>query len=276
MFGIAVARLDQVSEEERARYEELYCGLCRSIKASYGQISRAALSYDLAFLALLLNSLHEHPEVRGAERCVSHPAKAMAFAESAATAYAADVSVIFAYHKCLDDIADDGSMRGHAGRLFLQSAYERAKGRQPAIADACESSMARIRALEADPDTTPDAAAQEFGELLGAVFAQAGSPFEGTMAALGRALGIFVYMMDAAVDLDADLCNNSYNPFRGLDMDPDQMRTVLEALAADVALAFEKLPLEQDAHLLQSVVYAGLWQKFNQTYRDSEPTTGSR
>ena len=30
----------------------------------------------------------------------------------------------------------------------------------------------------------------------------------------------------------------------------------------EATTAFEKLPLEQDLHLLRSVVYAGVWQKY--------------
>lgn len=267
MFGIAVARLDQVDDAERARYEELYCGVCRSLKARYGQISRAALSYDLAFLAMLLDSLHEYPNERASMRCISHPAKEMPSATSPATEFAADMSVMFAYHKCLDDIADDASLRGRAGSKLLANAYQRCRARYPELCAECEASMARIREIETAAQTEPDEAAREFGSLLGNVFAYTGGIFEQTMRELGQALGVFVYMMDAAIDLRADIRNNSYNPFKGLDMDADAMQVVLTELAGDVAHAFEKLPLEQDIHLMRSVIYAGMWQKFNQTYR---------
>ncbi len=40
------------------------------------------------------------------------------------------------------------------------------------------------------------------------------------------------------------------------------MREDLHLLAAGVAEAFERLPLERDLRLLRSVVYAGVWQKY--------------
>lgn len=273
MFGIAVARLDQVDDAERARYEELYCGLCRSIKARYGQVSRAALSYDLAFLAMLLVSLNECPETHGAERCVSHPAKAMPFAESQATAFAADMSVMLAYHKCLDDIADDGSLAARAASAFLKGAYDKAECLHPQLCAACTQTMEDIRCIEQSPAAPPDAASIAFGELLGEIFAAEAGAFAETMRGFGCALGRFVYLMDAAVDLRADVRDNSYNPFKELDMTVEGMRTILESLIGEAARLFERLPLERDAHLMRSVIYSGVWQKFNQAYASETTRT---
>ena len=41
---------------------------------------------------------------------------------------------------------------------------------------------------------------------------------------------------------------------------------MLGALALDAAEAFDALPLERDLDLLQSVIYSGIWQKFNALY----------
>ena len=58
MFGIAIARLDKITDIEKQRYQALYCGLCKSLKERYGQVSRLSLSYDLVFLAMLFDSLY--------------------------------------------------------------------------------------------------------------------------------------------------------------------------------------------------------------------------
>ena len=281
MFGVAVARLDQVSEAEKERYQALYCGLCRAIKRRYGQLSRAALSYDLAFLTMFLDSLTEPVERSGTARCVAHPAKQMPYCESAYSDFAADLSVALAYHKCLDDVADDGSAKAHAAEMALRSRYAQAQERIGAECAAIQQAMEEIRALEAQPDTAPDACARVFGRLMGQLFAAgccweeaaAASRWEGAMwaqaaAGFGALLGRFIYMMDAAVDYAADERSGSYNPFVRLGAGPQQMREVLEVLAADMAEAFERLPLVQDVHLMRSVLYAGVWQKFNHTYKE--------
>ena len=112
MFGFVVADAGALSEEEKERYRAVYCGLCLALRDRYGQLSRACLTYDLTFFVLLCNSLHEPAETQGTSHCVMHPAPAAprAWARSAWTDYAADLSVALAYHKVLDDVADDGDL----------------------------------------------------------------------------------------------------------------------------------------------------------------------
>lgn len=310
MFGIAVARLDQVSDEEKERYQALYCGLCRSIKRRYGQVSRAALSYDLAFLTMFLDSLIEPPETCGSEHCISHPKKRMPYCESAYSDYAADLSIALAYHKCLDDIADEGTTKAHAAELALRKQYAKAHQRIPNECVAIERSMQQIRDLESTPDTSPDSCGRVFGQLMGELFGsgclwpvenmgspgihpslsnedlaegaeESGTPspapqagtLEGRVWAraageFGALLGRLIYMMDAAVDYESDKESGSYNPFVRIGATPQQMREVLAVLAEAATDAFERLPLVQDVHLMRSVLYAGVWQKFNHTYKD--------
>ena len=50
MFGYVVPAWEGLSEAERERYHEAYCGLCRAIGERCGQRCRCALTYDLVFL----------------------------------------------------------------------------------------------------------------------------------------------------------------------------------------------------------------------------------
>ena len=108
------------------------------------------------------------------------------------------------------------------------------------------------------------------GALLGRLFAYGQGFWADAMGELGRALGRFIYLMDAAVDFDDDERSGSYNPFVALGSTPAAMQTALAVMADGTAAAFERLPLEQDLHLLRSIVYAGLWQRFNQTYQGTD------
>ena len=72
--------------------------------------------------------------------------------------------------------------------------------------------------------------------------------------------------MDAAADYADDERSGSYNPFVRLESNPQDMRTLLAVLIGNAADTFERLPLEQDLHLMRSVLYAGVWQQFNRTY----------
>ena len=75
MFGFVLPNLDSLNEEEKQRYRAVYCGVCRSIKDRYGQLSRLTVSFDMTFLALVLGSLYEPSESLGSKRCPIHPTK---------------------------------------------------------------------------------------------------------------------------------------------------------------------------------------------------------
>ncbi len=268
MFGIVTTTLSTLSEEEKTRYHELYCGLCHALRDRYGQISRATLNYDLTFFIIVSNSLHESAEETGSVHCVMHPRKKMPFARSAFSDYAADMTVALAYHKCLDDWHDDRSARARVAQALLEGAYARAKENIPEQCTAVEESMAEIERLEGSPDTSPDDVALLFGWLFGELFAHDQGPWREMMRLFGAQLGRFIYLMDAAVDYADDEKSGSYNPLVNLQMPPENMKTLLAVLIGEAAATFEKLPLEQDLHLMYSVLYSGVWQKFNETYRE--------
>ena len=296
MFGFVVADAGALSEEEKERYRAVYCGLCFALRDRYGQLSRACLTYDLTFFVLLCNSLHEPAVTQGASHCVMHPAPAppRPWARSAWTDYAADLSVALAYHKVLDDIADDGDLKARAAERLLAGAYERARTRIPEQCAEIERAMAAIRTIEEagrsnedalsggagtacdspfSADATdavlafdPDAAAHEFGRMLGRLFAHNQGFWAETMEELGRGLGRFIYLMDAAVDFAGDTASVSYNPFVALGSDAEAMRATLALTAADAVTPYERLPLVQDAHLMDAILYSGIWAQFNKAY----------
>lgn len=320
MFGFVVADAGALSENEKERYRAVYCGLCLALRDRYGQLSRACLTYDLTFFMLLCDSLHEPVETQGASHCVMHPAPAAPrpWARSPWTDYAADLSVALAYHKVLDDVADDGDLKARAAERLLAGAYERARTRIPEQCAEIERAMAAIRAIEgagrrasaapsdnaehtgisprglrsnaavdalandsetaafrsesATPDLAfdPDAAAREFGRMLGRLFAHNQGFWAEAMEELGRGLGRFIYLMDAAVDFADDAASGSYNPFVALGSDAEAMRATLALAAADAVAPYERLPLVQDAHLMDAILYSGVWAQFNKTYPPDE------
>lgn len=269
MFGFVVADAGALSEKEKERYRAVYCGLCLALRDRYGQLSRACLTYDLTFFVLLCNSLHKPAETQGASHCMMHPTPAAPrpWARSAWTDYAADLSVALAYHKVLDDVADDGDLKARAAERLLAGAYEQARTRIPEQCAEIERTMAVIRAIEqGGAADDPDAAAHEFGRMLGRLFARDQGFWTAAMEELGCGLGRFIYLMDAAVDFDDDAASGSYNPFVALGSDAEAVRATLALAAADAAAPYERLPLVQDAHLMDSILYSGVWAQFNKTH----------
>ena len=124
MFGYVIANKKALSDDQRARYQSVYCGLCESLRKIYGPAARMVLSYDMAFLILAVNALYELPEDKTESRCLAHPVAAREKATSEVTSYAADLSVLLSYEKLRDDLFDEGSTAALAGEKLLRGAYE--------------------------------------------------------------------------------------------------------------------------------------------------------
>lgn len=277
MFGIAVAALSSLSEEEQDRYQSAYCGLCRALKQEFGQVGRTTLSYDLTFLELLYNSLYEPPQENGQMRCPTHINKKVAYTLTPFSYYCADLSIALAYHKCLDDIADDNSIKAHAASRVLKGTYKKVCEELPGHCEIIEEAMSAIREIEGSDNAAPDAASIVFGEMLAFCFECVPGYFPDLWSIdlknFGYWLGRFIYMMDAAVDLKEDLQSGSYNPFARMDVkatDAAFMRDILSVLAGKAVDAFEKMPIVENVHLLRGILYQGVWQKFNKEYNENE------
>ena len=158
MFGFVVARQDALSEEELARYKQVYCGLCRRLGERYGQLSRLSLTYDMTFLTLLLQSLYEPEETGGIRGCAAHPVHRRAWSASEATDYAADMTVALMWHKCRDDWQDDQALRARVYEALLGGAYHQVRERYPRQCEAIER-LRRAGVLEKLSRELRDAAA---------------------------------------------------------------------------------------------------------------------
>ena len=128
-----------------------------------------------------------------------------------------------------------------------------------------ESSLAALHELEEKGIEDADAAAATFGGLMGEILVARDDRWSGTLRAMGNALGRFIYIMDAVMDLDFDMRHGSYNPLRcyhGLDNE-QRFRDILKMLLAECIYHFDKLPLVQDVDILKNILCLGLWQQFD-------------
>lgn len=209
-------------------------------------------------------------------RCPAH-LKKVAYTITSFSSYCAKLSIALAYHKCLDDVADDNSVKAFVASHALKGAYEKVREALPGHCEIIENAMGAIREIESMIDAPPDAASIVFGEMLAFCFECVPGYFPDLWSAnlhdFGYWLGRFIYMMDAAVDLREDLRSDSYNPFAQMEVeaiDPALMRDILSVLAGKASNAFEKMPIVENVHLLRGVLYQGVWQKFNKEYESDE------
>ena len=267
MFGYVRPDLSTLSEADKARYRSHYCGLCRALGKRHGQLSRLMLTFDLTYLTIFLGSLYEPEEATGTSRCLPHPVKKHAWATSAITDYAADMTIALSYHKCRDDWADDRNLPARAMAALMKKHYLEVKARWPRQCAAIEAAMAQQAEIEKRRDETPDAAPGCFGRLMARLFVMEEDFWAPALRTFGDSLGRYIYMLDAVCDHDKDEKRGSYNPVCLMGKQPEDMRPTLEMLLGGAAVAFERLPLLQDEAILRNILYSGLWQGYDECLR---------
>lgn len=272
MFGYITVNKDELKIKDYRKYQSYYCGVCRSLERGYGLTGRMTLTYDMTFLALLLSSLYEDGVKPCMRRCVPHPVRPHEEICNEYTDYAAAVNVMLSYYKLRDDWEDEKSLKGKAFSELLEQAYRKAVRRFPRQAAAIRRYIARQHRCEAARESSADTAAAPTGEMLAAIFDMKGDMWRGELRRMGFFLGKFIYIMDAFDDLERDIKHDNYNPLRGrFNVKSAQGREELERecremlmmLAAQSALAFEALPILDNADILRNILYSGIWSKFN-------------
>ena len=266
MFGYVTASLGELSEEERARYGQVYCGICTAMGRRSGTLSRLGLQYDMVFLALTLMSLYEPEEEKENFRCLVHPGKSRSRTFCDIVDYAADMNVALCRLKCQDDWQDD---RKYSAKLLadaLEPQYRRITQAYPRQCQAMEQSIRELSRLEEDRIQDPDRAANTFGNLMGALFVWQEDLWQDTLRELGFYLGRFVYLLDAQIDLAEDRKKGSYNPLTDHETQ-DDLESILVLTMGRCAWFYEKLPLVQDKGLLNNILYSGVWVRYREKYR---------
>lgn len=270
MFGYVIASVDALTPEQAGRYRACYCGLCRALGRRHGPLSRLTLNFDMTFLVLLLTSMYEPPETARRGRCFVHPVHERASWSSRFTDYAADMTVALAYYNCLDDWRDGKKVFSLAEAKLLRGGFERAAERWPRQCAAISECIEALTEIEQGAGEDPDAAANCFGRLMGELFVYYEDSWEGQFRLFGQALGRFVYMMDACVDLDGDIRHGRYNPFAALgggNLTREEKRSILTMLIGECAAEFEKLPLLQDVEIMRSILYSGVWIQYERALK---------
>ncbi len=266
MFGYVLADAARLDEAQRLRYQCCYCGLCHTLRRECSRLSRLALNYDMVFLVLLLTSLYEPEEEIGYGRCIAHPFKKQPRFTDEWSRYGAAMSVILTAGKCLDDWRDDHNLlRLLQSRLF-RAPSRRAAKEFPRQAKAVEKGLKKLSDLEKRNVRDPDRAANAFGRLLGELFVPVPDDlWAADLRKIGEGLGRFIYLADAAADLEADIRRKRYNPLTAFSLTgilPSDFRRDLEAVLGEATEAFERLPIVQDAALLRNILYSGVWIQY--------------
>lgn len=263
--------MERLSEEEKARFGAIYCGLCRTLDARYGLSARFILNYDFAFLALLLaqpiapQSIH-----RG---CIAHPIEGRDYYEpNEALELAADCSLILAWWQLRDGVRDHGILGGMKYRgaaAMLDRAYRKARECRPAFDRSTRELLDKLSTLEAGNCASMDEAADTFARLLQGISGEVSDPVKArVLSQMFYHLGRWIYLVDAVDDLADDFKSGSYNPLiyrfslSSGELTQEAKNELVFSLDHSIRLiaaAFELWDFGDWSGIIRSTVYEGLF-----------------
>ena len=278
LFGYVKPVPAELKVKEYELYRSVYCGLCVSMKKRVSCVSRLTLSYDFVFLALIRMALSREVGRLERQRCIAHPSKKRAvLVDSHELDVCAALSVLLTFCKLRDDLADEHGLKKIGVRLLMPAAsgMKKKAGMRCDFGDLEARLVGHLNALselERANNRSLDAAADCFGDFMRDVtaFGYAPDSLEGRIAAeLGRHIGRFIYIIDAADDLGDDLKSGSYNPFilpdgdtlEAFNKNAESLRASLkmELVAIEAALElidFSAVP--EYGEIIKNIIYLGL------------------
>ena len=276
MLGYVTIAKGELKIKEYDVYQGYYCAICKAMGRRCSQLSRFTLSYDSVFLAMVLAALEDTADEIQMQHCIVHPIqKKPVVLNQKAVDYAADVMVILAYHKFLDDWKDEKSPVGLAGKGALAGAYRKLAGRYPDVCEKVEAGLAALSKLEAENCGSLDLTAEAFAAVMEPLFTgyleeAADAPRPRVLANLGRALGRWIYVIDAMDDYAEDAAKGSYNPLIYRKNKLEGVGDLLYHYLADVMNAYDLLDIKKNKNIIENIIFMGLRLRTDKVLEERE------
>ena len=278
LFGYIRPQKSELLVREFEEYRAVYCALCRRLGKDFGPAARLVLNYDCTFYAIVMLTVSgkENPGFRQG-RCVVNPLKKCGFCVESGGEFAAAsaLTVILAYYKVRDDIADSGFWKSLLFRILypiFSFMHRNAARKFPRLEKAAADTMKEQALVEQSEVSGIDRSAEPTAQMLANVFEQTGG--EGNMQRvlheMGYYLGRWTYLMDAADDMGKDIRHKTFNPFvlrfrltesstrEALDAARDYANETLNGTLAKLGAAANLLEQGSFGSLIHNIVFLGL------------------
>ena len=267
MFGYLRPMKPEMKICEFQAYNAVYCGFCKAMGKS-GALLRLTLSYDFTFFSLLSLSLRDDFCGYGACRCPAKMfAKKACVKESEQLNYAANLAVLLLHSKLMDNLSDGdhSKLLTRLALLYLKPKYKKAAAKHPKEAAAAEKYLENQAKAEALGSL--DACCDPTASLLSEFFSVLSDSEEQkeALARLGYVLGRYIYLLDAADDLQRDLKTGAFNPLKKQDLSDEDIKNIksdcemsLNVCISEAQDAILKLELKHFEPILKNIIFLGL------------------
>lgn len=268
MFGYLRPLKPELKISEYQTYNAVYCGFCRALGAS-GKLLRLTLSYDFTFFSLL--SLAVKEDFCGFETCrcpVKLFSKKACVKQNESLEYASDLAILMLYGKLKDNICDrDGALLSRLALLYLSPRYKKAAKRRSQENEALLNYLSAQAECEKQKSGI-DACAHPTAILLSSFFEKLSQDNEQkeNLSRLGYVLGRWIYILDAADDLEKDYKKGSFNPLltennlsqKEIKRIKNEAELSLNIAISDACDTFLKLKLHHFGSIIENIIFLGL------------------
>ncbi|NLG88187.1 MAG: hypothetical protein GX494_03060 [Clostridiaceae bacterium] len=280
MFGYITPDKPELKISEFEIFRGYYCGVCKAIAKRAGHRGRFILSYDSAFLALLLDSLSSAPVSGEHKRCPVHPLNKRFIVNCGdVLEFSSDINILLAYYNLKDKWQDERKLFGPLGLLALRRGYKRVKKKHAALVRDIEKGLSELNELERSRCGQMDEASEPFAGIMQKVFeypAESDSDKK-ILGWIGYNLGKWIYLLDAYDDIEDNIKRGAYNPlviqFRyGENEDigsfkeriKKEVEFILVYSLSEMEKAFSLLDVKKNRGILENIIYRGLLTKTRQ------------
>ncbi|MBQ1186555.1 MAG: hypothetical protein IIX54_02575 [Clostridia bacterium] len=272
MFGYIRASKPEMRIKEYELYKAVYCSLCKEMGKTYGVFSRFTLSYDFTFYALLNMALKTDSCDIVKKACTCNPLKKCSYLSVRKDMQMpAAASMILCYFKLMDNINDEKGLKKIKYFLvkpFIASAYKKASKLYPELNKIAEDYINNQTYIEKDNCSNIDMAAEPTAKCLAEMFKllSADEMQKRCLDRVGYSIGRYIYILDAAVDLDEDIKLGRYNPLTKMQQEGDYTKDFiagqLNICVGEAAKAYELLDIKKFKNILDNLIYLGLQDTF--------------
>ncbi len=252
-------------------YRGIYCSLCRALGRNYSPLAQLFLSYDFTLACVIRLACAETGCSFSPKRCPYNPAKkCMICGSKDIFDFCSHAVIITVYYKILDNLHDKGFFSKLAAALIYPAIalmHRKAAKLAPEAEKAVADAMKLQAETEAKSSPTIDEAAHPSASALGRIFAL-GAPekHREALQSIGYLTGRFVYILDAADDLEDDMKKGGFNPFLSKDISSSQkrkefaseIRGMLNLTQSAILDAFDSLETDRFYDITENILLDGI------------------
>lgn len=276
MFGYVMPLKGELKVREFDIFKAYYCGLCFEI-GSISHVSRLTLTYDMAFLAILLSSLYTKQDTVERRFCPFKMKKVSVIPSNEFIRYAAEMNIILSNRKLLDDFNDEKNYFKLFFSKLIKVGKISIKAREKLeIIDSCLRELSELEKAKCNSiDETSDC----FARLTSGLFSDTEDSNGRILNSMGYNIGKWIYIMDAYDDLIDDIRDGRYNPLiysfeykKGTEDFKKSIKNNVEFVLLkcldEISKGFELLDIKKNRGIIENIVYLGMADKTMKVIRE--------